>query len=109
MANLFLLNGSNWKEFFNRKICFVMFSKTSCEHCEMLERSINGQDFNQKITMTKLQLDTPGFSELKQTHPWISRIDTLPFNTVFSEGQLIDSWSGSNFETLLDRLSEFLL
>ncbi len=109
MADLFLLDGSNWDEFFNKKYCYVMFTKSDCEQCKILERHIHSTDFETPIPLAKLRLDKPGFAELKQNHPWISRIDTLPFNTIFSMGKLVESWSGSSFETLqkmLDELSD---
>ena len=106
MADLFLIDGSNWLEFFNKKYCFVMFTKSDCEQCKTLEKHIATTNFEAPITLTKLILDRPGFAELKQTYPWISRIDTLPFNTIFSGGKLVDSWSGSSFETLQNKLGE---
>ena len=106
MANLFLLDGSNWNEFFNKNYCYVMFTKSDCDQCKILEKHISSASFEKQITLAKLTLDKPGFAELKQNHPWISRIDTLPFNTIFSEGKLIDSWSGSSFETLQNKLGE---
>ena len=106
MADLFLLDGSNWMKFFNKNYCFVMFTKSDCEQCKILEKLIITSNFESPIPMTKLMLDRHGFAELKQSHSWISRIDTLPFNTIFSEGKLIDSWSGSSFETLQYKLGE---
>ena len=106
MADLFLIDGSNWLEFFNKKYCFVMCTKSECEQCKTLEKHIATTNFEAPITLTKLILDRPGFAELKQNHPWISRIDTLPFNTIFSGGKLVDSWSGSSFETLQNKFGE---
>ncbi|MGB0602099.1 MAG: hypothetical protein ACPGNS_00700 [Candidatus Poseidoniaceae archaeon] len=106
MAEIFGLNSSNWIEFFNKKYCYVMFTKSDCEECQILEEHITEASFEKQITLAKLTLDKPGFAQLKQTYPWISRIDTLPFNTVFSEGKLVDSWSGSSFETLQNKLGE---
>ncbi len=106
MAEIVELNGSNWIEFFNKNYCYVMFTKSDCQQCKILEKHITAASFKKQITLTKLTLDKPGFAELKQTLPWISRIDTLPFNTIFSEGILIDSWSGSSFATLQNKLDE---
>ncbi|MGB2452461.1 MAG: hypothetical protein ACPIB8_05900 [Candidatus Poseidoniaceae archaeon] len=106
MARIFELNSSNWIEFFNKNYCYVMFTKSDCEQCKILEKDIAAASFEKQITLARLTLDKPGFAELKQNYPWISRIDTLPFNTIFSEGKLIDSWSGSSFETLQKKLGE---
>ena len=84
-----------------------MFSKSNCEQCEILEERIKEINIEQKTSLTKLTLDTPGFVELKRNYPWISRIDTLPFNAIFSEGKLIDSWSGSSLEIFQNKLKEF--
>ena len=83
-----------------------MFTKSDCEQCKTLEKHIAAASIEKQITLAKLTLDKPGFTELKQKHPWISRIDTLPFNTIFSGGKLLDSWSGSSFETLQNKLGE---
>lgn len=83
-----------------------MFTKSDCEQCKILEKHIAASSIEKQITLAKLTLDKPGFAELKQKHPWISRIDTLPFNTIFSGGKLIDSWSGSNIDVLQNKLSE---
>ncbi len=84
-----------------------MFSKSNCEQCEILEERINKINIEKETSLAKLTLDTPGFAELKQSYPWISRIDTLPFNAIFSEGKLIDSWSGSSLETFQNKIKEF--
>lgn len=106
VARISELNSSNWIEFFNKNYCYVMFTKSDCKQCKILEKHIASASFKKKINLAKLILDKPGFAELKQTYPWISRIDTLPFNTIFSEGNLIDSWSGSSFDTLQNKLGE---
>ena len=67
MADLFLLDGSNWMEFFNKKYCFVMFTKSDCEQCKILEKLIITSNFESPIPLTKLMLDRPGFAELKQS------------------------------------------
>ena len=104
---LILLNGSNWQDFFNKKITYVMFSKSDCEQCKILETHIASTYLEKPFPLAKLTLDRPGFAGLKQKFPWISRIDTLPFNTIFSGGKLVDSWSGSSFEVLKNKLIEF--
>ena len=104
MAEIVELNSSNWIDYFNKNYCYVMFTKSDCQQCKILEKDINALSFKKQITLAKLTLDKPGFAELKQTYPWISRIDTLPFNTIFSGGKLVDSWSSSSFETLQNKL-----
>ena len=84
-----------------------MFTKSNCEQCKILEERIKEIIIEQETSLTKLTLDTPGFAELKRNYPWISRIDTLPFNAIFSEGKLIDSWSGSSIEMLQNKIKEF--
>ena len=106
MVGIFELNSSNWNDFFNKNYCYVMFTKSDCDQCKILEKRISSASFEKQINLAKLTLDKPGFADLKQTYTWISRIDTLPFNTIFSEGNLIDSWSGSSFETLQNKLGK---
>ena len=70
----------------------MIFSKSDCEQCKILETSLEKVNLNREILMTKLVLDTPGFAELKQKYSWISNIDVLPYNAIFSKGRLIESW-----------------
>ena len=96
---------SNWRDFFNKNSCYVMFSKSDCEQCKILETSLEKVNLNREILMTKLVLDTPGFAELKQKYSWISNIDVLPYNAIFSKGRLIESWSGANLDTLQTKIN----
>jgi len=105
VSDLYLIESSNWQEFLNKKICYVMFSKSDCEQCEFLEKKLQSLDLNREFPCCKINLDKPGFADLKQTYSWISSIDVLPFSAIFSEGELVDSWSGSNIDMLQSKLS----
>jgi len=41
VSKLNRINSSNWKDFFNLNLVYVMFSKKDCEQCEQLEAGIN--------------------------------------------------------------------
>ncbi len=85
-----------------------MFSKKDCEQCEQLESGINLSGKSDSIEMCKVVLSDSGLADLKMEHDWISNIDVLPFNTIFSEGKMLDSWSGNNIERFYSKLEEYL-
>ena len=84
-----------------------MFSKKGCEQCQQLESDINLSENATAIEMCKVVLSDPGLAELKIEHSWISNIDILPFNTIFSNGKMLDSWSGSDIEKFDSKLKKY--
>ncbi len=84
-----------------------MFSKKDCEQCQQLESDINLSENATAIEMCKVVLSDPGLAELKMEHSWISNIDILPFNTIFSNGKMLDSWSGSDIEKFDSKLKKY--
>lgn len=85
-----------------------MFSKKGCEQCEQLEAGINLIENSYSTRMCKVVLSDSGLAELKMEHSWISNIDILPFNTIFSNGKMLDSWSGSSIERFNLKLKKYL-
>ena len=85
-----------------------MFSKKDCEQCQQLESDINMSENTTLIEMCKVVLSDSGLAELKMEHSWISNIDILPFNTIFSNGKMLDSWSGSSIERFNSKLKKYL-
>ena len=108
MSKLNRINCSNWKDFFNSNLVYVMFSKKDCEQCEKLEAGICLIENSYSIRMCKVVLSDSGLAELKMEHSWISNIDILPFNTIFSNGKMLDSWSGSSIERFNLKLKKYL-
>jgi len=85
-----------------------MFSKKDCEQCEQLESEINRSENSYSIGKCKVVLSDSGLADLKMEHNWISNIDVLPFNVIFSEGKMLDSWSGSSIERFNLKLKKYL-
>ena len=85
-----------------------MFSKKECEQCEQLELEINSSENLHSIEMCKVVLSDSGFADLKIEHNWISNIDVLPFNTIFSNGKMLESWSGSSIEKFNSKMKNYL-
>lgn len=83
-----------------------MFSKNGCEQCEQLESEINSSKNLHSLEMCKVVLSDSGLAELKMEHNWISNIDILPFNAIFSDGKMIESWSGSSIEKFNSKLKK---
>ena len=85
-----------------------MFSKKDCEQCQQLESDIKLSENTTPMEMCKVVLNDSGLAELKMEHSWISNIDILPFNTVFSNGKVLESWSGSSIERFNSKLKKYL-
>ena len=85
-----------------------MFSKKECEQCEQLELEINSSENLHSIQMCKVVLSDSGLANLKIEHNWISNIDVLPFNTIFSDGKMLESWSGSSIEKFNSKMKIYL-
>jgi len=108
VSKLSRINSSNWKDFFNLNLVYVMFSKNDCEQCEQLESEINSSKNLHSLEMCKVVLSDPGLAELKMEQRWISNVDILPFNTIFSNGKMLESWSGSSIEKFNSKLRKHI-
>ena len=108
MSRLSRIDSSNWKQFFNLNLVYIMFSKKGCEQCEQLELEINSSENLHSIEMCKVVLSDFGLADLKIEHNWISNIDVLPFNTIFSNGKMLESWSGSSIEKFNSKMKIYL-
>ncbi len=108
MSKLNRVNSSNWKEFFNLNLVYIMFSKKDCEQCQQLESDINSSENTTLLEMCKVVLSDSGLADLKIEHNWISNIDVLPFNTIFSDGKMLESWSGSSIDKFNLKLKKYL-
>ena len=102
MAILHVINSSNWKDFFNSDLSIVMFSKSDCEQCKLLESAVKNLTLQGEPTFCKVMLDEGGLSDMKLEHKWISNIDILPFNVLISRGVILESWSGFDIEHLIE-------
>ena len=109
MSRLHRIDSSNWKDYFYLNKVYVMFSKSSCEQCEHLELKINSSENRHSLELCKVVLSDSGLAELKMEQKWISNIDILPFNVIFSGGKMLESWSGNNFERLNSKLEKYLI
>tara|TARA_B100000035_G_C20513360_1_gene342195 strand:+ start:98 stop:358 length:261 start_codon:yes stop_codon:yes gene_type:complete len=85
-----------------------MFSKKDCEQCQQLESDINSSENTTLLEMCKVVLSDSGLADLKIEHNWISNIDVLPFNTIFSDGKMLESWSGSSIDKFNLKLKKYL-
>ena len=76
--------------------------------CEDLESEINSSNYFEEITMCKVVLDDAGLAQMKMEQNWISNIDILPFNTIFSKGKMLESWSGKGIERMKSKMGKYL-
>ena len=85
-----------------------MFTKKGCEQCNQLETDISLREHETAVEMCKVVLSDSGLAEFKMEHSWISNIDILPYNTIFSDGKMLESWSGSSIEKFNSKMKKYL-
>ena len=108
VSKLNRVSSSNWKKLFNSNLVYIIFSKRGCKQCEQLESEINSNENLHSLEMCKVVLSDSGLAELKIENKWVSNIDVLPFNVIFSNGKMLESWSGNNIERLYSKLNKYL-
>ncbi len=74
-----------------------------------LNRINSSSENRHSLEMCKVILSDPGLAELKMEQKCISNIDILPFNVIFSDGKMLEYWSGNNFERLNSNLEKYLI
>ena len=102
------LNQSNWEEFLASPLSVLVLSKTDCQSCSEWFSELENYDIPENIRLGKLLLDAPGIGRFKIAQPWISQVDILPFNAIFTNGERKTQWAGGGIERLQNRLRHFL-
>ena len=64
----------------------------------------DGDTIAEVRSILEIQLDQPGLGRFKIEHPWIASIQILPFNAIFSDGEIVEQWAGSGTSRLEEKL-----
>lgn len=102
------VDDETWDKIRGQKLSLIIFEKSDCENCKELENDMISDDDDLPFSIAKLSLDTKGSSKIKMQNPWISSIDLLPFCALYRYGELIDSWSSYDFNSIKARVKEYL-
>jgi hypothetical protein len=90
-----------------------MVGKTDCPACikwtEELTSFLETQDIP-GVRWGKLVLDGGGVTDFKRAHSgWLKDIFELPYNTLWTNGTQVKSWTGNNVDRLTTRLNNILV
>jgi len=102
------VDDETWDKIIGQKLSLIIFEKSNCENCKKLENDILSDEGDLPFSIAKLSLDTKGSSKIKMQNPWISSIDLLPFCVLYRSGELIDSWSGYDLNSIKIRVKQHL-
>jgi len=103
-----VLNHSTWEDFLSSPVSIFILSKTDCQSCEAWFSELEAYEIPENVRLGKLLLDSPGLARFKMENDWVSKIDILPFNTIYVDGIVKKQWSGGGIERLQTRLNQIL-
>lgn len=108
LAGIKTVDDGAWDKITGLKLSLILFGKSDCVNCKNLENQIVSDEEELPFCLAKLSLDTKGSSGIKMQNPWISSIDVLPFCALYRSGELIDSWSSYDFNSIKARVKQHL-
>lgn len=112
MTKLERIDGASWEEFLNAPTSVLILSKNDCQACVDWTEELNEWFASGKapteVRFGKIMLDDPGMARFKIAQPWISRVDILPFNTIFVNGERVKEWAGGTVSRLQNRLGRLM-
>ena len=91
----------NWEEIISSPLSVIIFTKDDCQDCKQwIDKLLILESF-ENVTFALINLSDKGLGKIKIRNPWISHIDTLPFNVLFVDGKLYENWSGASQDRLI--------
>ena len=102
------VDGTNWEEFVGTPKAVLVLGKTDCDHCatwsDELHSFLDGDDEFGDVRFGKMMLDQRGLIEFKKANPWLTEVDVLPFNVLYSSGEKLKTFAGGGIDRLVNRL-----
>lgn len=112
MNRLETLDGTNWEEFTKAPAAVIMLGKTDCAACsdwtEELSSFLESDERFKDVRFGKMLLDKPGLVSFKKASPWLSKVDVLPFNVIYINGEREKTFAGKGVERLTNRLERLM-
>ena len=112
MAIIEQLDEGSWESFLNAPIAVLVLSKNDCQACvdwtEELNEWFESGETSTELRFGKIMLDDPGMARFKIAQPWISRVDILPFNAIFVNGERVKEWAGGKLPRLQNQLERLM-
>ena len=108
MANVELLTKDNWSEFLKEPKSVLILGKTTCEACKDWTADLDAwEDVPDGVRFGKINLDEPDGVDSNSKKMGF-KVDVLPFNAIYIDGENKKSWAGGGLDRLSNRLNRFL-
>jgi hypothetical protein len=108
MGRLEKIDGSNWRELTQAPLAVLMIGKSDCPACaewtEELEKFLTTDQEFENVRFGKMLLDQGGLIDFKRANKWLADVDHLPFNVIYTAGEMAKSYPGGGIDRLVDRL-----
>ncbi len=104
----------NWEALAAEPVAFLMLGKGDCEKCATWTDALNvylGGDEAAEfagVRFGKMLIETPGLGAFKKANPWLAKVEGLPYNLIYVNGEIKKEWSGDGLERLQNRLRRFV-
>src|SRR5690349_21246113 len=114
MAELQIIDGTNWREFVGDGVAYLMLGKSDCNACAVWTEDLKGflgsdERYGAKVRFGKMLLDQRGLTDFKREHgEWLKEVHDLPLNLIWVGGERKKSWPGGGVERLTNRLDALL-
>lgn len=104
-----MLGPDSWEEFVKAPLAVMMLGKTDCIACNdwtaELQTWLGAGEGIPEARYGKMILDQRGLGAFKKAYPWLAKVDQLPFNVIFQDGEKVKDYAGSGIERLTNRLA----
>lgn len=115
MADLAIeaIGAGEWEEFIAHDPAAVLvLTKSDCAACaawsEELTAWLESGEAPDGVRVGKMVLDVPGLGAFKKASPWLRDVDSLPFNVIYENGEVVKQFAGSGISRLVGRLDRVL-
>lgn len=111
MIELEKIDGTNWQDFVNADVAYLMLGKSDCAACNTWTAELSdflagaGAKYEGRVRFGKMLLDQRGLTDFKRAHgEWLKDVHDLPFNVLWKGGEKGKTWPGNGVERLTNRL-----
>lgn len=104
IAEVRSLSSENWEKELDSGRKLLLIGNSSCQACVEWKNELVEWTPPDGLAILEIQLDQPGLGRFKIEHPWIASIQILPFNAIFSDGEIVEQWAGSGTSRLEEKL-----
>lgn len=82
----------------------LILGRPSCDDCVAWHAELEGWTPSVALNVKTLDLTSELGTMFKEANPWTEHIDYIPFNVLYSHGEVVDQWTGGGVDRLLSRL-----